>query len=115
VWGDPTLRRGLELWRDAADQPAAVRALAHMVLGSFDARRGRWDSDWPAGLSWPPAAALDSGTPGWDHLGRVLALGGRPALDRLNLQRPPLDPALRAKLMDAAKRMADRPGALPPH
>ncbi|MEW6253224.1 MAG: hypothetical protein AB1716_21505, partial [Planctomycetota bacterium] len=99
----------------AADgQPAAVRALAYMVLGSLDARRGRWESGWPAGLELGDPAALDTGTPGWDHLGRVLALGGRAALDRLSGFKPaPLAAEVRTKLLEAARRAGAQAGARP--
>ena len=76
-----------------------------MALGSQDARRGKWDSGWPAGLDLGDPAVLDRGTPGWDHFGRVLALGGRAALDRLTKWKPaPLPEAVQKKLLEAARR-----------
>jgi hypothetical protein len=113
--GDESLRPKLEMWREAGDQPAWVRALAYTVLGSLDARRNRWDSGWPAGLDLGATSVLESGRPGWDHFGRVAAAGGPGLLRRLTdlkLAGPP--GTAQAKLVEATKRAAQRgapPGA----
>lgn len=98
------LRPQLELWHEATEQPAWVRALAYMVLGSFDARRGRWDSGWPAGLDLGDPTLLDRGRPGWGHFGRVLVAGGTPMKARLLDFRPAALPGpMRDKLIQAAE------------
>ncbi len=107
--GDESVRQQLELWREAADQPAWVRALAYTVLGSLDARRGRWDSGWPAGLDLGGPQPLDSGMPGWDAFGRVLAAGGPSMLERLrSTGSASLTPDAIAKLLEAARAAAAR-------
>jgi hypothetical protein len=106
---DETVRAQLALWREATEQPAWVRALAYTVLGSLDARRGRWDSGWPAGLDLGDTRLLDSGTPGWDVFGRVLMAGGPAMLERLRTSRPAsLSPEASARLLEAAKSAAAR-------
>lgn len=95
----------LELWREASDRPAWVRALAYTVLGSLDGQRGRWDSGWPAGLDLGNTAVLDAGQPGWEHFGRVLAAGGPAMLRRLREFKPnPLSTAAQTTLQEAAQR-----------
>jgi hypothetical protein len=109
---DQSVRPQLNLWREATDQPAWVRALAYTVLGSLDAQRGHWESGWPAGLDLGDPGApglLDSGTPGWDAFGRVLAAGGPAMLERLGSTRPAsLSPVTCAKLLEAARSAAAR-------
>jgi hypothetical protein len=105
---DRAARRELELWREAAEQPAWVRALAYTVLGCQDAQRGRWDSGWPAGLDLGDVPTLESGRPGWAHFGRVLAAGGAGMLERLASFTPsPLTRDQKTKLLDAAKAAVD--------
>jgi hypothetical protein len=83
------------------------------VLGSLDTRRGRWDSGWPLGLELGDPSLLDSGQPGWEDFGRVLATGGRPMRDRLADWKPaPLPAEVQAKLLEAAERPTG--GASPP-
>jgi hypothetical protein len=99
----------LRLWREASDQPAWVRALAYTVLGSLDARRGRWESGWPAGLDLGDSRRLDAGEPSWECFGRVLAAGGPSMLERLTSFAPaPLSTEVRAKLVEAAKATGGR-------
>jgi phage FluMu protein Com len=106
---DQTVRPQLELWAEANDQPAWVRALAYTVLGSLDARRGRWESGWPAGLNLGDTRLLDAGTPGWDAFGRVLAAGGPAMLERLRKSSPaPLPSDALGKLREAAKAASGR-------
>ena len=101
-------RRELRLWRQAQDQPVWVRALAYTVLGALDARTGRWESGWPAGLVLP-AEQLERGQPGWEYFGYVLAAGGQPMLERLQSHAPaPLSADVRARLTKAAERAARR-------
>lgn len=105
-----TLQPQLELWHEATEQPAWVRALAYTVLGSFDARRGRWDSGWPAGLDLGDVAPLEREEPGWRHFGRVLAAGGPPMLSRLRDFEPaPLPGRIRDRLLQAAVDAARSP------
>lgn len=105
-----TLQPQLELWHEATEQPAWVRALAYTVLGSFDARRGRWDSGWPAGLDLGDVEPLERGEPGWRHFGLVLAAGGAPMLSRLRDFEPaPLPGRIRDRLMQAAADAARVP------
>jgi phage FluMu protein Com len=112
-YDEQSLRPQLELWREATDQPAWVRALAYTVLGSLDTRRGRWDSGWPLGLELGDPSVLDSGQPGWEDFGRVLATGGQPMRDRLANWKPaPLPAEVQAKLLEAAERATG--GAPPP-
>jgi hypothetical protein len=107
--GDESMRAQLELWHEATDQPAWVRALAYTVLGSLDVWQGRWISGWPAGLSLGDTHLLDAGTPGWDAFGRVLAAGGPDMLQRLGAAPSAgLPPEAVAKLLDAAKTAAAR-------
>ena len=97
------------MWREAADQPAWVRALAYTVLGSFDARSKHWESGWPAGLDLGNPAALETEFPVWKHFGRVLAAGGPEMLKRLREFKPaPLSAEVRSKLLEAARQAADR-------
>lgn len=106
---EQALRPQLELWRDAADQPTWLRALAYTVLGSFDARNGLTTSGWPAGLNLGDIRALDAGTPGWDHLAYVLVAGG-PAMQRrlTEFQPPPLSPEVQRRLLEATRRLSER-------
>jgi hypothetical protein len=100
---DTSVRRELELWRDAREQPAWLRALAYTVLGSFDARSGQWTSGWPAGLDVGDVRAIEAG-PGWHVFGRVLSAGGRNMIDRLtNSAATALPPAAKAMLLEAAR------------
>ena len=102
-------RARLELWHEATDQPAWVREMAYLVLGCLDARTGRWRSGWPAELNARVYAALDRGTPGWQHFGRILAAGGSVMRARLERVRPASLPGqLRAKLLAAAEQAARR-------
>lgn len=105
-----TLEPQLELWHEATEQPAWVRALAYTVLGSFDARRGRWESGWPAGLDLGDTEPLERGEPGWSYFGRVLAAGGPPMLSRLRDFEPaPLPRRFRDRLLQAAADAARGP------
>jgi hypothetical protein len=100
---DTAARPLLELWREASDQPAWVRAAAYAVLGSFDARIGRWDSRWPAGWDLGDPDLIEAG-PGWNVFGRVLAAGGKNMLDRLTNSAPStLSAAIKTKLSQAAR------------
>lgn len=102
------MRPQLQLWREAREQPVWVRALAYTVLGSFDAHSKRWDSGWPAGLNLGDTTRFDQGTPGWEHFGRVLAVGGPSMVKRLRRFRPaPLPVDAQTKLLEAAKHAAD--------
>ncbi len=104
--GDQSLRRELELWRLAREQPAWVRELAYMALGALDAQRGRWDSGWPEGLDL--SAAADPAGPGWEAFGQALAAGGASMRARLEDRGGPmLSDGRRAKLFRAAQRAAD--------
>lgn|GEM_PF-2901854 len=106
VAGDQSLRRELELWREAADQPEWLRALAYAVLGSLDARRGRWDSGWPADWSLGEEARLDAGQPPWEYFARVLLAGGAEVWSRLDeTGTARLSGRQRAKLLEAARRV----------
>lgn len=98
------LRPQLELWHEATEQPAWLRALAYTVLGSLDARTGKWTSGWPAGLDPGDVTTLDSGDPGWEPFGRVLVAGGPGMLERAADFKPaPLPTRLRDRLLAAAK------------
>jgi hypothetical protein len=109
---DTTVRPQLDLWREAAEQPAWVRALAYAVAGSFDARSGRWDSGWPAGWDLGDPTVIESG-PGWDVFGNVLVAGGQNMLDRLAKSPPStLSPAVKAKLLQAAHAPEEKPKKL---
>ncbi len=108
--GDRAVRPQLELWVEAVDQPAWLRAMAYTVLGSLDARAGAWDSGWPAGLTLDPAA-LESGAPGWDLFGRIIAAGGPAAVRRLEeTKSASLSTEVRSRLVQAARRAAERTG-----
>ena len=108
--GDQAVRPQLELWVEAADQPAWLRAMAYTVLGSLDARAGAWDSGWPAGLVLDPAA-LESGAPGWELFGRIIAAGGPAAVRRLEeTKSASLSAEVRSRLVQAARRAAERTG-----
>jgi hypothetical protein len=105
-------RAPLELWHEATDQPAWVREMAYLALGSLDARNGRWHSGWPADLNARVYADLDRGAPGWEHFGRILAAGGPVMRTRLERARPAsLPERLRAKLLAAAEQAARRRAA----
>ncbi len=109
--GDQSVRPQLELWREAADQPGWVRGLAYMALGALDSRQGRWDSGWPANLDVGDPQQLDSGRPGWEYFGRILAAGGLAARERLSEFEPaPLMPAVRDRLLEVARRVAEADG-----
>lgn len=108
VYDEQTLRPELELWREAVDQPAWVRALAYTVLGSLDARRGRWASGWPAGLDLGNTKLLDAGTPGWEHFGRAIAAGGPVTLHRLADFQAVLAANVYDKLIAATRRASAR-------
>jgi len=109
------LRPQLDLWRQATDQPAWVRGLAHTALGVLDARRGAgWTSGWPSELT-TEALALSGNEPlDLELWGRLLAAGGPRLLTRLE-QAPPhsLSEALRAKLVRAAEEAGRRTARQP--
>jgi len=108
---EQSVRPQLELWVEAVDQPAWVRALAYTVLGSFDARQGEWTSGWPGGLDLGDAGVLDAGHPGWSHFGRILVAGGERMTRRLNTFGPaPAPPGARARLLDAARQVVEDSG-----
>jgi hypothetical protein len=108
---DASIRRQLTLWRQAADQPAWLRALAEAVGASLDSRAARLDPRWPTLLSAEAAAQFDAGRPGWRCLGRVLAAGSPPLRARLNSPALAMLPAealarLRAAVQDAERSLA---------
>lgn len=84
----PDSRAMMSLWRDAADQPAWVRGMAVCALGALDARSGKWESGFPTGLSDDAFADADGGAPSWALWGDLLAVAGKPAIDRLSGSRP---------------------------
>ena len=104
---DASTRSQLELWREATDQPAWVRALAYTALGTLDASSGSWKSGWPSGLELGDTTPLERGTPSWSYFGRLLAAGGAGMQARLRDAPGPLPPpAIRTKLLEAAARCA---------
>jgi phage FluMu protein Com len=104
---EQALRPQLELWHEATDQPAWLRALAYTVLGSLDAQRGDWPSKWPVGLDLGDTRLFDAGRPGWDIFGRVLIAGGPAMLERLrNARATALSPETTARLLEAAHAAA---------
>jgi hypothetical protein len=105
--GEQGVRREVELWQTAAEQPAWLRALAYTTVGSLDARRGSWESGWPRGLELGDPAELEQDGPGWEPFGAVLQAGGAAMLARWKDVRPAaISREIEAKLL-AAARAAD--------
>ncbi len=102
-------RPQLELWRDAVDQPEWLRGLAYCTLGSLDAQSDDALSGWPVGLMLGDTAAFGIDAPPWEFFGRVIAAGGNTARRVLrDSAATDLTPAVRTKLLEAARRAAER-------
>lgn len=109
-----SVRPELELWHEAQDQPAWVRALAYTVLGGLDARGGAWNSGWPANLKLDARDVDEPETPSLNAFARVIAAGGPTAIARLRDFRPrPLSSEMHATLLQAAQRALEQRGASP--
>ncbi|TWT41255.1 hypothetical protein RAS1_39490 [Phycisphaerae bacterium RAS1] len=98
---DPRVRRMLELWADATDQPAWVAALAKTALAAGDFRRGSRDVAWPDGLQLD-LQMLAEGRPGYDHFARAVVAGGEAMIKRLKADTS-LPIELRRQLLSAVE------------
>ncbi len=107
-YNEQSFRPELELWREASEQPAWVRALAYTTLASLDAQRGRWTTDWPAGIDVAGLQQLERGKPGWEEFAQVLAAGGELAWQRLAAADSATCPTvIRDRLLETARRIVD--------
>ncbi|MFO0838758.1 MAG: zinc ribbon domain-containing protein [Phycisphaerae bacterium] len=105
------VRRELDLWREAAEQPGWVRVLAATTMASIDARAGLLPREWPGNLSASDLSTFDDGTPGWDHLARVIALGGPKLRQQLkDYNGPALTPSMKYRLLTGVDQAASRRG-----
>lgn len=105
----PDAAAALVLWREAADQPAWVRGLAHTALSALEARRGRLESTWPAGLDARLVDELPADAPAWSFLRDVIAAGGPPLLQRLKDASPAsLPEPLRTKMLRMTEPLGPR-------
>ena len=85
------------------DQPAWMRSLAACGLAALDIRAGRSGGDWISRLDRETLQALDSGTPGWEHFGRIIAAGGSRMIAELRNSKSVPDGA-KKRLLDQVEK-----------
>jgi len=107
--GGPELRRNVELWTQAHDQPVELRGLAHLAAGALAARTGGVDPDWSARMPAGAFSEAASAASIWQCFVRALSAGGEPLRQRWRNVSPAIVPAsIRDTLGEAAKRFERR-------